>query len=53
MVSGTSRGRRIPANACERRTSPRSHERDMVRRSHYLLRLLIARLPDIGLADPG
>jgi hypothetical protein len=35
------------------RTPPRSHERNMMRRWHYLLGLLIARLPDIVLADPG
>jgi hypothetical protein len=43
----------MPARACERRTPPRSLERDMVRRWHYLLCLLIVRLPDIALADPG
>jgi hypothetical protein len=52
-MSGTSHGRQNPANTYERRTAPRSYERDMVRRWHYLLCLPIASLPDIGLADPA
>jgi hypothetical protein len=45
-LPGTLRGQRIPANACEQRTPLRSHERDMVRRWHYLLCLPIAWLTD-------
>jgi hypothetical protein len=44
---------RILGNVCQRRTSPRSSERDMVRRWYSCPLALITRLPDIGDPTPG